>query len=152
MADLTNFGIDFPFSDSREGKYLNLTATTSQEVRASLIHLLLTRKGSRYYLPDFGTRLYDYIFDQMDETTFQKIQNEVNESVKTYLPKLVVNSIKVTPYLETEESPGEFVTGLDERLYRQAAKGTEEYTVKLRIDYTNNISQFGERDYVIINI
>lgn len=152
MADLNNFGINFPFSDSKDGRYLDLTSTTSEEVRASLIHLLLTRKGSRYYLPDFGTRLYDYIFDQMDNSTYQKIQNEVNESVKTYLPKLTINSITVTPYLETEESPGEFVTGLDERLYRIASKGTEEYTVKLRIDYTNNISQFGERDFVIINL
>lgn len=152
MADLTNFGIDFPFSDSKDGRYLKLTKTTKEEVRASLIHLLLTRKGSRYYLPDFGTRLYDYIFEPMDSTTFQKIQNEVSESVKTYLPRLTVNSIEVTPYLETEESPGEIVTGLDERLYRQASKGTEEYTVKLRIDYTNSMSQFAERDFIIINI
>lgn len=152
MANVNNFGIDFPFSDSTDGRYLKLTSTTRDEVRASLLHLLLTRKGSRYYLPDFGTRLYDYIFDMMDETTFSKIQEEVNESVRTYLPQLTINSIKVTPYLDTEESPGELVTGLDERLYRVASKGTEEYTVKLRIDYSNNISQFGERDYVIINL
>ena len=152
MADINNFGIDFPFSDSTNGKYLKMTNTSSKEVRAALIHLLLTRKGSRYYLPSFGTKLYDHIFEPMDESTFSKIQQDVDESVKEFLPQLTVNSIKVTPYLETEESPGEFTTGLDERLYRVAAKGTEEYTAKLRIDYTNIIGQFPERDYILINI
>jgi len=152
MADINYFGIDFPFSDSKDGKYLKLTSTTREEVRASLIHLLLTRKGSRYYLPDFGTKLYDYIFDQMDQVTFDKIKAEVDESVKRYLPNLRVNSVSVTPYLEAEETDGELVTGLDERLYRTAGQGTEEYTVKLKIDYSNSIGQFNERDFIIINI
>lgn len=152
MADVNYFGIDFPFSDSKDGKYLKLTSTTRGEVRAALIHLLLTRKGSRYYLPDFGTKLYDYIFDQMDQTTYDRIQAEVDESVKRYLPNLRVNSVKVTPYLEAEETEGELLTDVDDRLYRTAGQGTEEYTVKLRIDYSNSIGQFSERDFIIINI
>ena len=41
------YGIDFPFRDSQKGDYLNMTEIPEKEVRANLIHLLLTRKGSR---------------------------------------------------------------------------------------------------------
>ena len=37
-----------------------------KKIRADLLHLILTRKGSRYYLPDFGTRIYEFIFEPMD--------------------------------------------------------------------------------------
>ena len=63
MADGITYGINFPFRDSRKGYYLDLTETENAEIKADLLHLLLTRKGSRYYLPDFGTRLYEYIFE-----------------------------------------------------------------------------------------
>lgn len=47
------YGIDFPFRESQKGDYLSMTEIPEREVRANLVHLLLTRKGSRYYLPDF---------------------------------------------------------------------------------------------------
>ena len=60
MADGRTYGISFPFMDSFNGQYLNLTQYAKEEVRTDLIHLLLTRKGSRYFLPDFGTRLLEF--------------------------------------------------------------------------------------------
>jgi phage baseplate assembly protein W len=63
------YGIDYPFSDSQKGDYLSMTETPEKEIRANLIHLILTRRGSRYYLPDFGTRIYEFIFDQNDFIT-----------------------------------------------------------------------------------
>ena len=64
------YGIDFPFRDSLEGKFLKMTGEAEREIRGNLIHLLLTRKGSRYFLPDFGTRLYEYIFEPLDESVY----------------------------------------------------------------------------------
>jgi hypothetical protein len=55
MADGTTYGIVFPFRDSTKGTYFKLSELTSEEIRSNLLHLILTRKGSRYYLPDFGT-------------------------------------------------------------------------------------------------
>ena len=64
MANGITYGINFPFQDSKVGKYLDLSEYTNDEIRSNLIHLLLTRKGSRFFLPDFGTRLYEYIFEE----------------------------------------------------------------------------------------
>ncbi len=47
MALGNTYGINFPFADSQTGKYLFLTQTADEEIRTDLIHLLLTRKGTR---------------------------------------------------------------------------------------------------------
>ena len=57
MPQSNYYGINFPFNESPLGFYLDLSDSPEAEIRSNLIHLLLTRKGSRYFLPDFGTRL-----------------------------------------------------------------------------------------------
>jgi len=81
MAEGKTYGISFPFVDSFDGKYLDLTDYAAEEIRTDLIHLILTRKGSRYFLPDFGTRLYEFVFDPLDGPTFQNIEAEIRDSV-----------------------------------------------------------------------
>ena len=81
MADGITYGINFPFRQSINGKYLSLSESTDEEIRSNLIHLLLTRKGYRYYLPDFGTRLYEYIFEPLDGETFDVLKTEIEETV-----------------------------------------------------------------------
>lgn len=146
------YGIDFPFRDSVKGDYVALTETPEREVRANLIHLLLTKKGSRYYLPDFGTRLYEYIFDQNDVVTHSSIEEEIREGVKKYIPKLEINSITI---VSAEDDPDETqsVNELeDERLFRVSNSSGKPYTAKVKIDYTVNNGAFSASDFVIINI
>lgn len=146
------YGIDFPFRDSPKGDYLKMTETPEREIRANLIHLLLTRKGSRYYLPDFGTRLYEYIFDQNDMVSFNLIEDEIRESVRKYIPNLDINSITV---VNADQDPDEtrlFTQDEDERLFRVSDSTTKPYTAKVKIDYTVNNGAFSTSDFIIINI
>ena len=48
MADGKTYGLTFPFVESYNGKYLDLSDYPAEEIRSNLIHLLLTRKGTRY--------------------------------------------------------------------------------------------------------
>jgi len=89
--------LNFPFRDSRRGDYLELTELESQQIKSDLIHLLLTRKGSRYYLPEFGTRLYEFIFEPFDGLTFDAIQSDIRDAVETFMPNLLLNQISITP-------------------------------------------------------
>lgn len=146
------YGIDFPFRDSPKGDYLKMTETPEREIRANLIHLLLTRKGSRYYLPDFGTRLYEYIFDQNDMVSFNLIEDEIRESVRKYIPNLDINSITV---VNADQDPDEtrlFTQDEDERLFRVSDSTTKPYTAKVKIDYTVHNGAFSTSDFIIINI
>ena len=146
------YGVDFPFRDSLKGDFLKMTETPEREVRANLIHLLLTRKGSRYYLPDFGTRLYEYIFDQNDMVAFNLIEEEIRESVKKYIPNLDINSIRIDSAENETEEERTFTQDEDERLFRVSDASSKPYTAKVRIDYTVNNGAFSSSDFIIINI
>jgi phage baseplate assembly protein W len=156
MADGTTYGINFPFRDSVKGDYLQLTELEAQEIKADLIHLLLTRKGSRYYLPTFGTRLYEFLFEPFDGLTFDAIESDIREAVGTFMPGLLLNQITISPADPQEEidlSTGTATIGSSESpVYRFPGKGTSEYTAKIKIDYSTSNSTFGPSDFVIINI
>lgn len=148
----STYGIDFPFSDSEKGDYLKLTETPEKEVRANLIHLLLTKKGSRYFLPDFGTKIYEYIFDQNDTVAYNLIEEEIRDAVRKYIPNLDINSIKIS---SAEDDPNESVgsvEGEDNRLFRVSDYSSKPYTAKVKIDYTVNNGAFTSSDFIIINI
>ena len=93
MAKQRFINIDFPFKDSPEGFYFNLNATDADAVRADLLHLLLTNKGERLYMPDFGSDLKKYIFEPNDGVTHSEIKDNLNETIKRYMPNLTIDSI-----------------------------------------------------------
>ena len=156
MADGTTYGLNFPFRESRKGDYLQLTEFESQEIKADLIHLLLTRKGTRYYLPEFGTRLYEFLFEPFDGLTFSAIESDIRDAVSMFMPNLLLNNITITPADPQEEidiATGQNSVGTSESsVYRFPGKGTSEYTAKIRIDYSTDKNTFSQSDFVIINI
>ena len=156
MANGITYGINFPFRDSKRGDYLQLTEFEAQEIKADLIHLLLTRKGTRYYLPEFGTRLYEFLFEPFDGLTFNAIESDIRDAVSQFMPNLLLNNITITPADPQEEidiATGQNIVGSSESsIYRFPGKGTSEYTAKIRIDYSTDKNTFSQSDFVIINI
>jgi phage baseplate assembly protein W len=152
MADGTTYGLTFPFRDSFDGKYLDLSDYNDQEIRSNLIHLLLSKKGSRYYLPDFGTKIYEFIFEPLDGVTFESIKDDIRDNVSKYIPNLIINDIIVLPYDEYESVGTLNTENLGNGVYRVAGRNTSEYTAKMRIDYTISDNAFQTKDFVIINI
>ena len=125
----TNYlGINYPFQDSPKGFFLDLTVTDSQQIKSDLMHLILTRKGTRYYNPEFGTNLLKFIFEPNDGLTQSQISDEIQSVVKKYLPKLQINNVIITP------------------------SETNEHLVTVKIDYTITDDVFEQTDFVIINI
>ena len=151
MAEGKTYGINFPFRDSLKVNYVSLSNFADEEIRSNLIHLLLTRKGTRYYLPDFGTRLYEYIFEPMDGPTFSDIEAEIRDSVSEYIPGITITKISVTDASNGEEDKGTYVDG-DSRVYRVPGISEKEHTAKIKIDYIVTDSAFNQSDFVIINI
>lgn len=149
---IVKYGIDFPFRDSDRGDFLKMTETPEREVRSNLIHLILTRKGTRYFLPDFGTRIYEYIFEQNDSVSFNLIEEEIRESVKKYIPNLDINSINVMSADNDPDDIKTYTQNEDERLFRVSDAMNKQYTAKVKIDYTVNNGAFSSSDFIIINI
>jgi phage baseplate assembly protein W len=131
------FGIDFPFVNSNSGDYIGLTTIPESEVKAMLIHLLLTRKGSRYFLPDFGTNLYQYIFEPLDDITLGKIESEIQDAVEKYIPNLKLNDVIITR------------VG-DEDQYKNDTE--REHQIRINLDYTVTTKTFQTSDKLSITI
>jgi phage baseplate assembly protein W len=128
MANGNYININFPFKDSVKGFFLDLNNNDSAAIKADLMHLILTRKGERLYLPDFGTDLLKYIFNPNDSKTQGEIKQELSQVVKKYLPKLQINEVSVTQSVNSE------------------------YAATVRIDYTVTEDVFEATDFIIINI
>ena len=94
MAEGKYININFPFKDSDKGFYLDITETSKDAIRADLLHLLLTNKGERLYLPDFGSDLRKFIFEPNDKLTHNDIRDNLNETIKKYIPNLQIDSVK----------------------------------------------------------
>jgi len=152
MSDGITYGINFPFRESFVGRYLDISNSGSEEIRSNLIHLLLTRKGSRYYLPDFGTRLYEFIFDPLDGPTFGEIDSEIREVVDKYMPNILINNIKIYDASEDDLNKGSFINSEDNREFTVPDIGRKEHTAKVRIDYQVNNQVFNSSDFIIINL
>lgn len=95
MADFIN--IEFPFKDGSDGSYVNLNKDSNNAIKSDLIHLLLTQKGERFYLPDFGTNLKKHIFNQLDNISLTEIKAEVDTAILKYIPNLRVTNLNVSP-------------------------------------------------------
>ena len=144
MAEGVTYGLAFPFEDSPKGDFLLLTETQFAQIRSDLIHLLLTKKGSRYYLPTFGG------------LTFDAIEADIRDSVEQFMPNLLINNITIEPADPSEEVPlakGEPLPGQNrDNIFKVPGKGTSEYTAKVRIDYAVDNNTFAQSDFVILNI
>ncbi len=129
MADPGTFiNIAFPFRQSNRGDFVKLNASDKQAIKADLMHLVLTRKGERLYLPDFGTDLLRYIFEQNDSATHNEIKIHLNDVIKKYIPNLQVNEVDVQ------------------------ISSNNEYRAVVKIDYTVTDGVFTDSDFVILEI
>jgi phage baseplate assembly protein W len=152
MANGITYGINFPFRESFVGRYLDASDTSEEEVRSNLVHLLLSKRGTRYFLPDFGSRLYEYIFEPLDGPTFSEIESEIRDSVGKYMPGILITSIKITDASMGDENKGTYINQYGEKEFTVPNIAQLEHTAKIRIDYRNTNNAFNPTDFVIINI
>ena len=128
MAQGKYINIRYPFKDNSQGFYLDMSSTDAGAIRSDLMHLILTQKGQRLYMPDFGTDLLKYIFDPNDTKMLSDIKADINETVKKYIPNLKINDI---------------IVEIDDN---------NEHKTTLKIDYTVTEGVFEQNDVIIINL
>lgn len=87
--------IEFPFQDDNKGKYLAMNSVSERAIKSDLIHLLLTNKGERLYLPDFGANLRKYLFEPNDSIIHGEIKEEIQTAISKFIPNLKVDEISL---------------------------------------------------------
>ena len=146
--------MEIPFTDSQQGFFLGLNKTPDSEVRSNLIHLILTLKGTRYFLPDFGTNLMRYIFEPMDSATKTSIDTEIREAVDMYIPNLVITKIEVKTAEDVRQEEKQEINSpdMEDNSFSFVGSSEKEYSMRVRIDYTSGDNVFQTKDFVIINL
>ena len=89
-------GIDMPFRrDIRSAGYFASTSTTMDAVKNNIKNLLLTNRGERFFQPQLGTSLRNFLFEQFTEDTLIGIQNEIVEVFKSWLPFVEIKDLRI---------------------------------------------------------
>lgn len=70
--------------------------TNEAAVKSALDNLLRTPLGSRRFLPDFGTRLEQYLFQPADAITESELNEELASAIRRFEPRVNLVSIEST--------------------------------------------------------
>jgi phage baseplate assembly protein W len=92
-------GIKVPIQMGLTG-YFNPTYTSIEEATANMYNLLLTQKGERPMQPDFGTRIYGLLFEQITRDLKTLVEDEIRTAVADWLP--YVELVEVTVDISDE--------------------------------------------------
>lgn len=87
-------GIAFPVVSGTGGYFTATEGMTS--ISSSLKQLILTNKGERVMMPDFGTSVRASLFSQMDETSRRELKEEIQSAIATYEPRAVLRNLDVS--------------------------------------------------------
>jgi phage baseplate assembly protein W len=91
---MSYINIKFPLTDDVENNFfLKRNEITMDAIKSNLMLLILTKKGSRYMLRDYGTNLEKFLFDPNDTLTESDIETEIKNTVNKYIPKLTINNV-----------------------------------------------------------
>ncbi len=87
-------GLSLPLGKSDAG-FFEQTQTTLKQTSSNIKNLLLTMKGERPFLPEFGCDIYSSLFEPIGEDTTAKIEDSIKEAIQRWLPHVVMNRIDV---------------------------------------------------------
>ena len=66
------------------------------QVKSDLLVLLLTEPGERVMLPEFGTPLKQFFFEQNDSVIVERVREVIANSIRSWEPRIAVTDIEVT--------------------------------------------------------
>lgn len=82
----------------------SLSYTTEDQAISNLTNLLLTRKGERYMQPNFGTNIYNSIFEQNTELLAENLQSSLEEDISYWLPYVTLVNVSIFRDIRNENA------------------------------------------------
>ena len=88
----TYVGMSFPIRADGNNNFA-MTKTSLEQSQYNLENLLLTSLRERPMNPEFGSRLRELCFEQIDENLPEKIEGEIQKSVARWLPYINIQQV-----------------------------------------------------------
>jgi phage baseplate assembly protein W len=91
-----NFGIGvtLPFRRGNSGYFESSTEILPQ-IKSNFKNLIMTRIGERLGQPEFGCRIWEYIFEQWNPDTVRGVRDSVIDAVDRWMPFLELLQIDI---------------------------------------------------------
>lgn len=104
MLDNTDFlgaGLKFPVRvNNVTGRFETVSDET--KIKESIYIILMTQKGERVLLPNFGSKINDYVFEVMNSTSLTLMANNIKIAIQTYEKR--VKDVNVNVVIDKYES------------------------------------------------
>ena len=94
-------GLAFPLTSDHKTKF-KLNYQTSDQTRDNLLNLLMTMKGERYMLPEYGTNLRKVLFETGDNDILSATQSIITDAIAMWMPLVIVNDIQLFQDVKNE--------------------------------------------------
>ena len=92
--DRVAIGITLPIQRGNGG-YFAQSYQTSEQVKSNIKNLILTRKGERLMHPNFGTDLYNTLFNQNTDDLESEIERSIDRAIQEWMPYISIDEILV---------------------------------------------------------
>ena len=102
----TYIGLSFPLRRDKFNDFA-MTKNSLEQAEHNLKNLLLTYPGERVGQPEFGSRLRELCFEQIDDNLPERIEEEIRRTVSIWLP--YINIIEVATLTEQGDKNKIFV-------------------------------------------
>ena len=93
--------ISFPLKDDDKGFFLSTDKVTTKAISSQIFFLLTTRKGERFYYPDYGTDLLKFLFEPNDSILEFDIQQDIKNAISKFIPNVEIDKIH---FIKEEEN------------------------------------------------
>tara|TARA_B100000902_G_scaffold24203_1_gene29116 strand:- start:538 stop:996 length:459 start_codon:yes stop_codon:yes gene_type:complete len=117
-------GIGLPM-DASNGAALSSTFTTQDQIRSNIKNLLSTIPGERINEPTFGSKLWEYLFDNITEDMKRdKIDVEIRNSLAIWIPEVDVIGVSMAEPGSPEHNRNTDLNRIGVRVYYRI-RGTQ---------------------------
>ena len=93
-AQIYGQGISFPPRLGADGRMA--WSAGPDNVREAIMVILLTARGERLMLSDFGGQLRNFLFEPNTTATRRLLQEEIEKTLGTWEPRITVQSVSVS--------------------------------------------------------
>lgn len=89
---MTTIGLTLPLQRGNSG-YFQQSYDSLTQIRSNLLNFFNTRPLERRFNPKFGTRLYNFLFEQQTDGFEDIIKTIIKEDINTWFPNVFVNQV-----------------------------------------------------------
>jgi phage baseplate assembly protein W len=80
-----------------------VSLSDSSAIARSIRNIVFTQPGEKFFNPDFGSRISESLFENVDEVSALAIEDEIKSSIINFEPRVNLSFVNVNPNPDDNE-------------------------------------------------